>query len=121
MLGRLWRLARGQVRVRVTGASLPRFLNLCAFHSLTLRRMKRTAGRNQGATNTVILVFDLAMVFAAAALYRAGKVDFAGVLIPSVALMSSFGPVVALANLGSTLQSTFAAGSRLGRPARMGN
>ena len=77
------------------------------------QRMKRTAGRNQGATNTVILVFDLAMVFAAAALYQAGKVDFAGVLIPSVALMSSFGPVVALANLGSTLQSTFAAGNRV--------
>lgn len=77
------------------------------------QRMKRTAGRNQGATNTVILVFDLAMVFAAAALYRAGKVDFAGVLIPSVALMSSFGPVVALANLGSALQSTFAAGNRV--------
>ena len=75
--------------------------------------MKRTAGRNQGATNTVILVFDLAMVFAAAALYQAGKVDFAGVLIPSVALMSSFGPVVALANLGSTLQNTFAAGNRV--------
>ena len=54
-------------------------------------------GATRARRNTVILVFDLAMVFAAAALYQAGKVDFAGVLIPSVALMSSFGPVVALA------------------------
>ena len=39
MIGRLWLLAHGQVRVRVTGASLPRFLNLCARHSLRpLRR-----------------------------------------------------------------------------------
>ena len=43
MIGRLWQLARGEVRVRVTGASLPRFLNLCAAHGLTLRRMERTA------------------------------------------------------------------------------
>ena len=31
-------------------------------------RMKRTAGRNQAVTNTVILVFDVAMLFAAAGL-----------------------------------------------------
>ena len=53
MLGRLLLLARGQVRVRVTGASLPRFLNLCAFHSLTLRRMKRTAWNELYATMSV--------------------------------------------------------------------
>jgi ATP-binding cassette subfamily C protein len=64
-------------------------------------------------TNTVILVFGLAMLFASAFLYRNGAVDFAGVLIPTIALMSSFGPCVALANLGSTLQNTFAAGNRV--------
>lgn len=76
-------------------------------------RMKRTAGRNAACTNTVILVFDLAMLFLSAALCRSGAVGFDGVLIPTVALMSSFGPVVALANLGSTLQNTFAAGNRV--------
>ena len=39
-------------------------------------RMKRTAGRNQAVTNTVILVFDVAMLFAAVGLYQAGQVDF---------------------------------------------
>lgn len=77
------------------------------------RRMKRTTGRNMAVTNTVILLFDLAMLFSAVLLYRTGAVDFDGVLIPTVALMSSFGPVVALANLGSTLQNTFAAGNRV--------
>lgn len=76
-------------------------------------RMKRTAGRNTAFTNTILLLFDLAMLFASAALYQNGAVGFDGVLIPTVALMSSFGPTVALANLGSTLQNTFAAGNRV--------
>lgn len=49
----------------------------------------------------------------AAFLYQSGTVGFDGVIIPVIALMSSFGPVVALANLGSTLQNTFAAGNRV--------
>ena len=71
-------------------------------------RMKRTAGRNTAVTNTVILIFDLAMLFLSAEL-----VGFEGCLIATLALMSSFGPVVALAALGSTLQNTFAAGNRV--------
>ncbi len=76
-------------------------------------RMKRTSGRNMAVTNTVILLFDLCMLFASAALYQHGAVGFDGVLIPTLALFSSFGPAVALANLGSTLQNTFAAGNRV--------
>ena len=75
--------------------------------------LKRTAGRNQAMTNTIILVFDLLMLFMAASLYQKGEVAFLGVLIPTISLMSSFGPVVALAALGSTLQNTFAAGNRV--------
>ena len=76
-------------------------------------RMKRTSGRNMAVTNTAILVFDLAMLFISTALYQNGEVTFAGVMIPDITLMSSFGPCVALANLGSTLQNTFAAGNRV--------
>ena len=76
-------------------------------------RMKHKAGCSMAVTNTVILLLDLAMLFTSAVLYSRGQVGFAGVLIPTVALMSSFGPCVALANLGSTLQSTFAAGNRV--------
>ncbi len=76
-------------------------------------RMKRTSGRNMAVTNTVILIFDLMMLFISASMYQEGAVDFTGALIPTVALMSSFGPCVALANLGSTLQNTFAAGNRV--------
>lgn len=77
------------------------------------KRMKRTSGFNAAVANTVILLFDLAMLFLSTLLYRQGKVGFEGVLIPTISLFSSFGPTVALANLGSTLQNTFAAGNRV--------
>lgn len=76
-------------------------------------RLKAVSGRNMAITNTVILIFDLAMICAAALLCGNGTIDFAGMLLAVLALMSSFGPAVALANLGSTLQNTFAAGNRV--------
>lgn len=76
-------------------------------------RMKKTAGKNAAATGTVILLFDIAMLFASAMLYTKGLIGFDGIVIPVIAMMSSFGPVTALANLGSTLQNTFASGNRV--------
>lgn len=75
--------------------------------------MKRKAGKSTAVTNAVILLFDATMLFTAAALYQNNVLDFAGVILPVIALMSSFGPTLALANLGSTLQNTFAAGRRV--------
>lgn len=71
-------------------------------------RMKRRAGKNTAVTNLVILLFDFGMLFLSAVLR-----DFSETLICTLALMSSFGPCVALAALGSTLQNTFAAGNRV--------
>ena len=76
-------------------------------------KMKRLAGGNTALTNTVILFFDMLMLAAALLLYSAGQLSFDGALLATAALMSSFGPVVALANLGSTLQNTFGAGERV--------
>ena len=79
----------------------------------TEKAMKQKTGTNMAVTNTVIFVFDVALLITAAFLYQSGLVGFDGVIIPVIALMSSFGPVVALANLGSKLQNTFAAGNRV--------
>ena len=79
----------------------------------TEKNMKRKTGTNMAVTNTVIFAFDIILLITAAFLYQSGTVGFDGVIIPVIALMSSFGPVVALANLGSTLQNTFAAGNRV--------
>lgn len=71
-------------------------------------RMKHSVGCNTAVTNTAILLFNMGMLFLSAHLC-----GFEGTLIPTLALMSSFGPVVALAALGATLQNTFAAGNRV--------
>ena len=76
--------------------------------SVDEERMKRTSGCNNAITNTVILIFDFMMLFLSAHLC-----GFSGMLICTLALMSSFGPCVALAALGSTLQNTLAAGNRV--------
>lgn len=76
-------------------------------------RMKDKLGTNTAVTSIVIWVFDFVLLMLAADFYQKGLVDFSGVLLPVLALMGSFGPVVALANLGSTLSNTFAAGNRV--------
>ena len=76
-------------------------------------KLKLLTGQNMGITNTAILLFDLAMLFSSAVLVQHGTLTFDGALIAVLALFSSFGPTVALANLGSTLQNTFAAGNRV--------
>ncbi len=76
-------------------------------------RMSRLTGRNAGVVNGMILFFDLLMLLAAAVLYQRGAVSLTGLLIPLIALMSSFGPVTALAGLGTTLQNTVAAAGRV--------
>lgn len=74
----------------------------------TDKEMKSIVGKNMALTNTVILSFDLMMLFVSAYL-----VDFKGCVIATLALMSSFGPCVSLSALGTTLQNTFAAGNRV--------
>lgn len=76
-------------------------------------RLKRAGGRNMALTNSVILGCDIAMLLAAMWLNMSGFLGFEGLVLVILAFMGSFGPVVALANLGSTLQSTFAAGNRV--------
>lgn len=76
-------------------------------------KMKHVTGLNMAVTNTAILVFDFLMLLSASYLYKEGIIAFDGIVIATLALMSSFGPVVALANLGTTLQNTFASGNRV--------
>ncbi len=77
------------------------------------KEMRAHEGKNGAVSSAAILFFSCAILFAGAVLYRLGAVTFGGLLTGFILLTSSFGPAVALANLGSTLQNTFAAGSRL--------
>ena len=73
----------------------------------------RLTGTNLAAANSMILVFDTAMLALSALLYLNGEVGISGLIIPLIALLSSFGPVSALAGLGTTLQATVASGARV--------
>ncbi len=75
--------------------------------------IKKSIGINSALTQSMILLFDITMLILAFHLYIFQSVDLVGLVIPVIALMSSFGPVIALANLGSTLTNTFAAGNRV--------
>lgn len=75
--------------------------------------LNRLTGLNLAITNSFILVFDMLMVSAAGWLFVSGKVGFDGFLLPVLAFLSSFGPVSALASLGTTLQNTVASGARV--------
>ena len=75
--------------------------------------LNRLTGLNLAIANTFLLLFDVLMVAVAGWLYLSGKVEFDGFLLPVLALMSSFGPVSALASLGTTLQNTIASGGRV--------
>ena len=80
------------------------------WHQSALNRM---TGLNLAIANTAILFFDVLMAAAAGWLYLSGKVGFDGFILPVLALMSSFGPVSALAGLGTTLQNTVASADRV--------
>ena len=77
------------------------------------RRLKEAGGTAQAVTGAIIQLLDAGMLALAGSLFMAGVIGFDGALVSVVALMSSFGPVIALANLGTGLQSTFAAGNRV--------
>lgn len=77
------------------------------------KKLKYTSGTNTAITNAVIVTADIVMLVVTSSLYGAGTIGFGDVVIALLALMGSFGPVTALAGLGSTLQNTFAAGNRV--------
>ena len=75
--------------------------------------LKDRAGTNQAAMSIVVWVFDLAIAIVGLHLFYFGHITLAHMLLGTVLLMSSFGPVLALASLGTGLQQTFAAGERV--------
>ncbi len=75
--------------------------------------VKRQGGLSSAVTGFLILFFTLGMLLVAGLLYQQGSIGFEGVLIPVITMASSFGPVLAVANLGSGLAQTLAAGDRV--------
>lgn len=80
--------------------------------SETEKKLKANTGTNIALTSGVIMFFDFGMLFIASYLSRrTGNLD--SIVIPVFAMFSSFGPVIALANLGSSLNNTLASARRV--------
>ena len=64
-------------------------------------------------TNMAILFFSFGMLFLMLGSLQSGKVTHDEMLITTIAMLGSFGPVVALANLSNNLNQTLASGERV--------
>ena len=77
------------------------------------KALKYREGLTVAITNTLILFTTLAVLGTSLWLYRRGQLGAEGVLVCTLAALSSFGPVVALANLGASLTQVFASADRV--------
>ena len=86
-------------------------------HSETLgkkqKALKYREGLTVALTNTLILLTVLAVLGTSLSLYQSGRLGAEGVLVCTLSALSSFGPVVALANLGVGLTQVFASADRV--------
>lgn len=76
-------------------------------------KLKNVEGISSAITGAVVLIFSLFIIIAGSLLVQTGAVDAAGTILAFVAMISSFGPVIALSNLANNLVHTFASGNRV--------
>lgn len=67
----------------------------------------------RAVTDLVILCCSFGMLFLMYHLYQAGNVTFDAMLLATIAMMGSFGPVTALSSLSNNLNQTLASGERV--------
>ena len=77
------------------------------------KKLSRMEGNTRAVTNLIILLSSFGMLFFTVFLYTRGSVDKEAVLLCTISMMGSFGPVVALANLSNNLNQTLASGERV--------
>ena len=70
-------------------------------------------GAQRSFTNLVILLASFGMLALTVWLYGKEEIGFEGILTCTIAMMGSFGPVVALSSLSNNLNQTLASGERV--------
>ena len=75
--------------------------------------LSKLEGSQRSFTNMVILLASFGMLALTIWLYAKGEMGFEGILTCTIAMMSSFGPVVALSSLSNNLNQTLASGERV--------
>ena len=75
--------------------------------------LSKMEGSQRSFTNMVILLASFGMLELTIWLYNKGAMGFEGILTCTIAMMGSFGPVVALSSLSNNLNQTLASGERV--------
>ena len=75
--------------------------------------LSKMEGSQRSFTNMVILLASFGMLALTIWLYTKGEMGFEGILTCTIAMMGSFGPVVALSSLSNNLNQTLASGERV--------
>ena len=75
--------------------------------------LSKMEGSQRSFTNMVILLASFGMLALTIWLYDKGAMGFEGILTCTIAMMGSFGPVVALSSLPNNLNQTLASGERV--------
>ena len=75
--------------------------------------LSKMEGSQRSFTNMVILLASFGMLALTIWLYAKGEMGFEGILTSTIAMMGSFGPVVALSSLSNNLNQTLASGERV--------
>ena len=79
----------------------------------TERKLKGRSANALAVSGAVVLALDVAMIALAMLFVMQGTLEFGRAVMATGTFMASFGPLLAVAALGSTLQQTLAAGSRV--------
>ena len=75
--------------------------------------LSKMEGSQRSFTNMTILLASFGMLALTVWLYTKGEMGFEGILTCTIAMMGSFGPVVALSSLSNNLNQTLASGERV--------
>lgn len=75
--------------------------------------LNRLEASQRSVTNLTILLFSFAMLFLLILLRQSEGVSATGMIVGTIAMMGSFGPVTALASLSNNLNQTLASGERV--------
>ena len=76
-------------------------------------KLNKYEAMQRAFTTAAILLFGISAFFILYAAYNKNLIDFSGLVTGTVAMMGSFGPVVALSNLSNNLNQTIASGNRV--------
>lgn len=81
--------------------------------SVKEKALKLILGKSTAMINAVILLFGMIILVVSSYLYTQEIVALDAVILSTITMLSSFGPVIAIANLGTGLSYTFASANRV--------